>query len=354
MSFHPKKLEEQTIVITGASSGIGLATAKMAAKRGAQVVLSSRNTEDLEDIVRGIREKGGKAIAVAADVSDFAEVEQIVEAVNREFGAIDGWINNAGTSIYGKLMDVPLPEEKKLFDVNFWGVRNGSRIAIQAMRDQGGVLINLGSEVSAASIPLQGIYAASKHAVKAYTDALRMELAKDEIPIAVSLIRPTAIDTPFPEHAVNRLAEGAPSLPSPMYDPDVVAEAILRCLEKPQRDVFVGASSKFIELFSTLFPQWCDAFMEKSLFEDQTKGHLEAHHEVFEGLHHAPVREGRTRGTSPGRVRKTSLFTHLSQSPLAGIAAAGIGIGIGALLVAKSSSQPGKSKPAPRAQDSLH
>ncbi len=346
--FKPKKLSEQAIVITGASSGIGLATAKMAAARGARVVLSSRNSEDLDDIVRHIREAGGKALAVATDVTNYTEMEQLREEAEREYGIIDTWINNAGTSIFGKLLDVPLPEEKKLFEVNFWGVRNGCRIGVDAMRANGGVLINLGGEVSVAAIPLQGMYSATKQAVKAYTDALRLELARDQIPIAVSLIRPAAIDTPFPEHAVNRLKEGAPSLPNPTYHPDVAAEAILRCAEKPQRDVYVGASSRFFALLSAIFPEMTDSMMEKTLFEEQTKGDLLAHHEVFEGLHHAPVREGRVHGNPKGRVGGTSAYTRLSHSSLVGIAA-GIGLGAGALLLARWASQE-----SPRARSSLH
>ena len=120
------------------------------------------------------------------------------EAALLEFGTVDTWVNNAGLSIYGKLTDVPLADKRKLFDINFWGVVHGCRTAIRLMKHRGGVLINIGSEVSDVAIPLQGIYSASKHAVKGYTDALRMELEHDRIPIAVTLVKPSAINTPYP------------------------------------------------------------------------------------------------------------------------------------------------------------
>ena len=181
--FIPKSLKDQVIVITGASSGIGLATAREAARRGAKVVLASRNAEELRQITDEIRAAGGSAISVAADVAEPDAVERIGESAAREFGGVDTWVNNAGVSIYGKLTDIPLADKRRLFDVNFWGVVNGCRTAVRLMRDHGGTIINVGSEVSDRAIPLQGIYSASKHAVKGYTDALRMELEHEELPI---------------------------------------------------------------------------------------------------------------------------------------------------------------------------
>ena len=197
-----KPIKDQVIVITGASSGIGLATARMAARRGARVVLAARNHDDLGDVTYEIINKdGGKAIAVVADVADPEAVDRIGETALLEFGTIDTWVNNAGLSIYGKLADIPLADKRRLFDINFWGVVHGCRTAIRLMKDRGGVLINIGSEVSDLAIPLQGIYSASKHAVKGYTDALRMELEHDRIPIAVTLVKPSAVNTPLTSRA---------------------------------------------------------------------------------------------------------------------------------------------------------
>src|SRR4029453_16390000 len=153
-----KKLKDQVIVITGASSGIGLATARMAARRGARVVMVARNHDDLRDVVNEIISNGGRAMAVVADVADPDAVDRIGEKALLEFGGIDTWVNNAGLSIYGKLADVPLADKRRLFDINFWGVVHGCRTAIRLMKDRGGVLINIGSEVSDVGIHLMGIY----------------------------------------------------------------------------------------------------------------------------------------------------------------------------------------------------
>jgi short-subunit dehydrogenase len=307
----PKKVKDQVIVITGASSGIGLATARLAAKRGARVVMAARNHEDLNAVAEEIRANGGQALAVATDVSDESAVSRLGEAALLEFGTIDTWVNNAGLSIYGKLADVPLADKRKLFDINFWGVVHGCRTAVRLMKQRGGVIINLGSEVSDVAVPLQGMYSASKHAVKGYTDALRMELDHDRIPVAVTLVKPSAINTPFPEHARNYLKDGVPALPSPIYAPEVVAEAILRCAEKPVRDVFVGGAGRLQVAMGHLAPRVSDAMMERSMFRNQ-KTHDRT--QPREGSLERPQRDGRAHGPHRGHVMKSSAYTKAALS----------------------------------------
>lgn len=238
-----KNISEQTIVITGVTSGIGLTTARMAAEKGAKLVLVARNEDALRELTDEINSSGGQAIYVVADVADENALRQAAEKAKEEFGGFDTWINNAGGSIYGRIADVPTEDLRRLFETNVWGVVNGSKIAVEHLREKGGALINLGSEVSIAPIPLQGMYSASKHAVKGFTDALRMEVEGDELPISVSLIKPTAIHTPFPENAKNYLPY-KPQLPPPLYAPELVAEAILHCAETPTREFFVGGMAK--------------------------------------------------------------------------------------------------------------
>jgi short-subunit dehydrogenase len=188
LKVHLKKIEDQVIVVTGASSGIGLTVARMAAQRGAAVVLAARDQNMLERLRDEITGAGGKALPVAADVSHFDDVHALAEKTIQYFGRLDTWVNNSGGSIYGQTLDVPVEEERKLFEVNYWGVVYGSRIAAKYLRTHGGALINLGSVASDRAIPLQAAYSASKHAVKAYTDALRSELEKDGAPVSVTLI----------------------------------------------------------------------------------------------------------------------------------------------------------------------
>lgn len=254
MSHDLKPLEEQVIVITGASSGIGLATALAASKRGAKVVLVARSADTLGDIQQRIRDAGGEAVVAVADVADRAALEDAARIAIERFGRIDTWVNDAGVSIYGRLDEVSDEDNRRLFETNFWGTVYGSQIALPYLRRQGGALINVGSEVSDAVIPLQGMYSASKHAVKGFTDALRVELELiDKAPVEVVLIQPTAVDTPYPEHAANYMAE-APKLPTPMIDPEDVAEAILKAAEEGGRDITVGAMAKLDTMASKLMP----------------------------------------------------------------------------------------------------
>ncbi len=305
-----KPVAEQVMVLTGASSGIGLATAKMAAERGAKVVLCSRNEDELRAATEDIRQKGGEAVFVVGDVAIYEDLLRLKDEAIKKYGRIDTWINNAGTSLFGYLMDTSIEDERKLFETNFWGTRMGCQIAVESMRETGGTIINLGSEVSVAAQPLLGIYSASKHAVKAITDALRSELRDQNIPIEVCLIRPTAIDTPFAEHAKNNLDEGQPSLPSPLYSPDVCAEAILKSAENPQRDVYVGGPAKLSAIIDTFFPQVKDMVAETRM-KDLKKGTAVPHKEENEGLHHASAEESE-HGANEGVKFQNSLYTDLT------------------------------------------
>lgn len=193
-----KPLNQQVMVVTGASSGIGLCTAKLAAEHGAKVVLIARSEETLKKLVSGILETGGDAIYYAVDVADREKMLAAAREAVEHFGRIDTWVNNAGVSIYGRLDEVSDADSRRLFDTNFWGVVNGSLAALPYLKAHGGSLINVGSEVSEAVVPLQGIYTASKHAVKGFTDALRVEIEElDKAPVSITLIQPTAVDTPF-------------------------------------------------------------------------------------------------------------------------------------------------------------
>lgn len=249
-----KPLNEQVIVVTGASSGIGLCTTLLAAERGAKVVLIARSAQTLEDIVQAIAADGGVAHAVVADVSDRDAINAALSDILTLHGRIDTWVNNAGVAIYARLDEASDEDNRRLFDINFWGVVNGSLAALPALRASRGVLVNVGSEVSEAVVPLQGMYSASKHAVKGFTDALRVEQERvDEQPLSIVLIQPTAVNTPYPQHARNYLPN-EPKLPSPLIDPRQVAEAILEAAENGGRDIKVGAMAYIDTAMSKLLP----------------------------------------------------------------------------------------------------
>ena len=300
-----KKVKDQTIVITGASSGIGLATARMAAERGARVVLTSRNEEDLRHVCDEIRADGGRATYVVADVADSQALDRVGEVAIREFGGFDTWVNNAGVSIYGKLTEMPLEDKRRLFDTNFWGVVHGCRTAVRYLRGRGGAVINIGSVVSERAIPLQGIYSASKHAVQGYTDALRMELEHEDVPISVTLVKPASINTPYVEHARNYMDE-APTLPPPVYAPEVVAAAILKCAEKRIREITVGGGGKMLTVMGAIAPRTSDLYMERAMFAQQKTNNRSAH--TDDSLY-SPGHDGRAHGPYEGHEMQSSAYT---------------------------------------------
>ncbi|PTR16207.1 short-subunit dehydrogenase [Nitrosospira sp. Nsp2] len=249
-----KRLNEQVIVITGASSGIGLATALLAAAQGARLVLIARSGETLKTLTARITGDGGEALHIVADVGDRQKMEGAAQEAADRFGGIDTWVNNAGVSIYGRLDEVSEADSRRLFDTNFWGVANGSLAALPHLKRSGGALINVGSEVSEAVVPFLGMYAASKHAVKGFTDALRVEIEElDESPVSITLIQPSAVDTPFPHHAKNYM-DREPKLPPPVIEPEQVAEAILKAATEGGRDVKVGAMAVVNTTISKLMP----------------------------------------------------------------------------------------------------
>jgi short-subunit dehydrogenase len=309
MAVQLRKIDEQVIVITGATSGIGLTTARKAAEQGAKLVLAARNGEALDQLASELRRKGTQVCTVAADVGVAADVERIGQAAMERFGRIDTWINNAGISIFGRIEDVPVEDMQRLFQTNYWGVVHGSLEAVKHMKTRGGgAIINLGSELSERSVPLQALYSASKHAVKAFTDSLRMELEKENAPISVTLIKPAAIDTMFAVHARNYM-DKEPTLPPPVYAPENVARAILYAAQHPKRDVFVGGAAKAIASSSFAMPRLIDKFMERSMFKQQQSG-LPSSPNRRDALYEPdPRNELRQRQGMPNHVAESSPYT---------------------------------------------
>lgn len=329
MNVKLKKLSEQVVVITGASSGIGLVTARMAARRGARLVVAARAAEALTQLVAEIRAAGGEAEYVVADVGREEDVWNIARVAHERFGGFDTWVNNAGVSIYGRILDHSSEDMRRLFDTNFWGVVYGSQVAAIHLRRHGGALINIGSTLSDRAIPVQGIYSASKHAVKGFTDALRMELEAEGAPVSVTLVKPAAIDTPYPEHAKN-LMEKEPTLPPPVYAPEAVAEAILHCAEHPTRDVFVGAGGKALSLMDKYMPRLGDKIMESFMIDAQ-KMEEEPGHPDDNGLYTASG-ELKERSGRAAYVSESSLYTKATLHPLVtGALVVGAGLAVAAL-----------------------
>ena len=315
-----KPLEEQVIVITGASSGIGLTTARMAADRGARLVLAARSEEALQELVEEIEAKGGEATYVVADVSEPSDVREISRAAQERFNRFDTWVNNAGVFMYGRLQDVPVEDMRELFETNVWGLVYGSLEATRHLKKEGGTLINIGSVLSERAVLLQGSYSASKHAVKGFTDALRMELEDEDAPVSVTLVKPSAIDTPYPEHARNHM-DAATEIPPPVYAPETVAHTVLRCAEQPERDVFVGAGGKSLSVLGHAVPSLTDRIMEALFVDFQRKDEPPRPDTGKRTSLDSAAGSLDERGGYEGHVAESSLYTKAALRPelLAGV-----------------------------------
>ena len=323
-----KSLEDQAIVITGASSGIGLATARLAAARGARVLLAARSLDGLWDAAERIRQQGGEVASVVADVASEHDVRRVAETAAHRFGGIDTWINNAGVSVYGRSDQVPIEDQRRVFETNYWGTVNGCRVALEYLSHRGGAIINIGSVLSERAFSLQAAYSASKHAIKGFTDAFRMELMHDGLPVAVTLIKPSGIDTPYEEHAENYLPM-RPRNPPPMYAPEVVAEAILYAAEHPVRELTVGGSGRLLEALDKWLPGVADRVMARWLPAMQQSG-APAQERGPAGLHRA-AGDARERSGQDHFVFERSAYTWAALHPYAllGLAAlAGVAVGM--------------------------
>ncbi|HYD81898.1 MAG TPA: SDR family oxidoreductase [Paucimonas sp.] len=333
MKIRLKKLADQVIVMTGATSGIGLVTARKAAARGARLVLVARNQEALQHLGEELDELGTETAYVVADVANEEDVRRIAEVAIQRFGGFDTWMNIAGVGIFGKSEQVSVEDMRRLFDINFWGVVYGSLTAVRHLKPRGGALINVGSETSDRAVPLQGIYSASKHAIKGFTDALRVELEEENAPISVTLVKPASIDTMFLAHAKNYL-DVEPRLPPPIYAPEIVADALLYAAEHPKRDIYVGSRAKLMGAGGYYLPQAVDKGMKRFLYRyirtdrparDRTDNNLYGHKQDLQ-----------ERVGVGGRTRETSYYTMAALHPRATkIAVLGAGLALTAIWRAR-------------------
>jgi NAD(P)-dependent dehydrogenase (short-subunit alcohol dehydrogenase family) len=310
MTASLKPLAQQTIVVTGASSGIGLATVRMAVGRGARVVRVARDEAALEAEAARLSAEGGRVAVAVADVGDRAAVEAAARTAVDSFGGFDTWINVAGITIYGELWRVEERDHERLMRTNFWGTVNGSLVAVEHLRGKGGALVNVGSVASDLAFPLQGMYCASKHAVKGFTDALRMELLQDGAPIGVTLVKPASIDTPLPHRARNYM-DREPTLPPPLYRPEEVAEAVLHAAVHPRREIYVGGAASALSSLKTVAPGAYDLLAPAiSAFERKGEKPRDP-----AGALHGPKNAGQVRGDYPGPVLR-SAYTRAGLNPV--------------------------------------
>jgi NADP-dependent 3-hydroxy acid dehydrogenase YdfG len=263
------KEESRVVVITGASAGVGRATARAFAARGARVGLIARNAEALEAARKEVEARGGEALVAIADVADADAVERAAQAIEQAFGRIDVWINNAMTSVLGPVREITPDEFRRVTEVTYLGVVYGTLAALRRMlpRDEG-VIIQVGSTLGYRGIPLQAPYCAAKHAVQGFHDSLRAELLHDRSNVRVSMVNLPALNTPQFRWIRSHMPRKAKPFGA-IFEPEVAAQAIVWASEHPRRELNVGWGTTQAIIANAFAPALLDRYLGRIAFDAQ-------------------------------------------------------------------------------------
>ena len=329
--MHTNENKPEVVVITGATAGVGRATARAFAKRGASIGLLARGQDGLEGTKRDVEELGGKALIVPTDVADADAVFAAAEQVEAELGAIDIWVNNAMTSVFAEFVDVDPEEYKRVTDVVYHGTVFGTQAALRWMlpRDHGSIVL-VGSALAYRGIPLQSAYCGGKHAVQGMFDSVRAELMHRKSNVRISMVQLPALNTPQFNWVRSKLPKKAQPVP-PIYQPEVAADAIVWAAHNDRREVYVGYPSVQAIVGNKMAPGLGDWYLARTGYDSQQRDEPEEDRpdnlwEPVPGDHGAHgVFDDRAHAHSP------QLWASQHKSWLATASLAAIGIGIGLL-----------------------
>jgi NAD(P)-dependent dehydrogenase (short-subunit alcohol dehydrogenase family) len=323
--------EKEIVVITGASAGVGRATARKFAKQGASVALLARGKDGLEGARREVEELGGKALAIPVDVANADEVEAAAAKIEIDLGRIDIWINNAMTSVFSPIKEMTPEEFRRVTEVTYLGCVYGTLAALKRMlpRDHG-VIVEVGSALAYRGIPLQAAYCAAKHAIQGFCDSLRCELIHDASNVCVTMVQLPALNTPQFGWVKSRLPRKAQPVP-PIFQPEVAAEAIEFAAHNPRREFYVGLPSVTAIMANRIAPGLLDHYLARAGYESQQYDGPEDPHrlnnlwEPVPGDHGAHgVFDARARSWSPHlwtSEHRTALLTGAIALAIAGLVA---------------------------------
>ncbi len=262
--------DADVVVVTGASAGIGRATARAFAARGDRVALLARGTTGLTAVTREVESTGATALAIPVDTADHAQVDAAAERIETELGPIGVWVNVAFTSVFARFTDISADEFQRVTDVNYHGFVNGTRAALRHMlpRDRGAI-VQVGSTLAYRGIPLQSAYCGSKHAIQGFNESLRTELLHDHSGVRVTMVQMPAVNTPQFSWVLSRLPHHAQPVP-PIYQPEVAARAVLHAADHPERrEYWVGETTAATLLANAVAPGLLDRYLARTGFSSQ-------------------------------------------------------------------------------------
>jgi NAD(P)-dependent dehydrogenase (short-subunit alcohol dehydrogenase family) len=259
----------EVVVITGASAGVGRATARAFAAQGARIGLLARGRDGLDGARRDVEALGGQALALPTDVADPDQVEAAAQAVEEAFGPIDIWVNNAMLSVFSPVKEMIADEFRRVTEVTYLGTVHGTLSALRRMlpRDRG-VIVQVGSALAYRGIPLQAAYCASKHAIQGFCDSLHCELIHDRSNVRLTMVQMPALNTPQFGWVKSRLPRKAQPVP-PIYQPEVAADAIVWAAHHPRRELEVGLPTVEAIVGDSIAPGWLDRYLARTGYDSQ-------------------------------------------------------------------------------------
>lgn len=323
--------KSEIVVITGASAGVGRAAARRFARAGADVALLARGQEGLDGARREVEALGGRALVCPVDVADAAAVLAVAERVEREWGPIDVWVNNAMVGVYAPFKEIAPEEFRRVTEVTYLGFVYGTMAALKHMlpRDRG-VIVQVGSALAYRSIPLQSAYCGAKHAIKGFTDSLRSELIHDRSRVRVSMVQLPAMNTPQFDWTLNRLGQQAQPVP-PIFQPEVGADAIHWIAHHERRELWVGRSTAKAILGNRVAPGYADRVLADRGYTGQTTGQPQRHADT--NLWHALPGDAGAHGRFDDRAAARSWQLQASKHRGALLAAGGLLAGVAAAVM---------------------
>lgn len=320
-----KPLDEQVVVVFGASSGIGRETALRFGRKGASVVIAARDREGLESLAEEIRQEGGRATVVQAEAADFDQVKGVADAAVNAYGRLDTWVHVAAVTQYARFDETTPEEFRRIVDVNLMGATYGAMAALPHLKAEGrGALILISSVEGKYALPLQSAYSASKHGLEGFAKALRLELQRDGLPISVTTILPSSTNTPLFDVARTKMGVKPKGFP-PIYQPHLVADAIVWAATHPEREIVVGGAGKALAVLNRISPRLADAAVARKAFWLQRTTE-ERSPEAPGNLYEPVPGHFRVEGSYSGRARPFSIYTWLRLHR-------GVRYGLGGLLL---------------------